>query len=382
MGFQQIKKDEDPAPDGQEPERVLAAMSGGVDSSVAAMLLVEKGLEVTGITLRLPFYGSEKTGGACCGTSGMEDARKVCRRLGIKHYVLDYREIFKRTVLKNFFDQYRTGRTPNPCVRCNEWIKFGALLETAEAMGTDAVATGHYVRKRYNGDTGRCELLTGRKGEDQSYFLFSLSQSRLSRAVFPLGELTKVQVRKMARRAGLRTHDSPKSQDLCFLPDGRYGDLIGRECPDLLTDGDVVHVSGRKLGRHRGIALYTVGQRRGLGIAWREPLYVVDIDHENNRLVVGEKRHVRRTGIVVGELNWISPPPEDGLIRAGVRIRFRHPRSEASLRLLQNGRVSVQFDRAQTAPAPGQAAVFYSGDRVLGGGFIEKTPLLAETQGL
>ncbi len=358
------------------PPKVLVAMSGGVDSSIAAMLLAENGVEVTGVTFRLPFYGAESgMEGGCCGTAGIKDARDVCRRIGIKHYVLDYREKFEQTVLENFRTEYCNGRTPNPCIRCNDWLKFGSLLDTALAMDIPAVATGHYVRKLYNVESGRYELLTGPKGEDQSYFLFTLSQNQLARAVFPLGELTKKQVRFQARRTGLGTHNRPKSQDLCFLAGGRYGELLRKKHPELLAPGEIRHVDGRKLGTHRGIALYTVGQRKGLGLSWNEPLYVVEIDPQRNRLIVGEKEHVRERTVSVGELNWVSVAPSaGGPMRAGVKIRFRHPPAAASIANRGGGRARVQFDEAQLAPTPGQAAVFYCGERLLGGGFIEKTP--------
>ncbi len=357
------------------PQKAVVAMSGGVDSSVAAMLLAENGVDVTGVTFRLPFYGERgEVKGRCCGVSGIEDARRVCRRLGIKHYVLDYREIFERTVFENFCSEYRKGRTPNPCIRCNDLLKFGVLAETAMAMGVSTVASGHYVQRLFNGRDWVYELHKGLEGVDQSYFLFSLSQEQLSRAFFPLGAMTKEQVRKIAKSAGLNTHDKPKSQDLCFLPDGGYGRLLKKRYPKLCTIGEIRHVSGRKLGRHDGAVSYTIGQRKRLGIAWKEPLYVVGIDASENVVVAGEKRYLQKSSLMAGELNWISGAPEIGEpIRCVVKIRFRHHGTWATVRRAAGGKARVDFDEPQTAPAPGQAAVFYSGRRVIGGGFIESS---------
>ncbi len=357
------------------PQRAVVAMSGGVDSSVAAMLLAENGVNVTGITFRVPFYGELDEGeGRCCGASGIEDARRVCRKLGIKHYVVDYREIFERTVFKNFCSEYRNGRTPNPCIRCNDLLKFGVLAETAMAMGVSTVATGHYVQRLFNDCEGAYELHKGLEGVDQSYFLFSLSQEQLSRAFFPLGAMSKERVRKIAKNVGLSTHDKPKSQDLCFLPDGGYGRFLKKRYPKLGTAGEIRHVSGRRLGRHDGTVSYTIGQRKRLGIAWKEPLYVVGIDASENVVVAGEKRYLQKKSLTLGELNWISGQPEIGEpICCVVKIRFRHSGARATVRRMADGKARVDFDEPQAAPAPGQAAVFYIESRVIGGGFIESS---------
>ena len=346
-------------------------MSGGVDSSTAAALLLQQGCDVVGVTMRIPRYGAE-TGNerSCCGQKGAEDARRVARELGIPFYVLNYREKFEQTVMENFRREYERGRTPNPCVRCNKWLKFGFLQDTARALDAEAVATGHYVRRHRNEDTGRWELHTGMDDDDQSYFLFSLSQQQIADARFPLGELSKEQVRQTAHSLSLPVHDKPGSTDLCFLPSGRYREVLRGQAPELFEPGPIVHVSGKELGQHEGVAAYTIGQRRGLGVAWSEPLYVVRLIPEENRVVVGERDHIFRREMEVDELNWVALPGLESERRAVVKIRFQHAGAPATLSPMDSGCVRVVFDEPQSALTPGQAAVFYDGDRVLGGGFI------------
>ncbi|MFP4176859.1 MAG: tRNA 2-thiouridine(34) synthase MnmA, partial [Candidatus Brocadiia bacterium] len=353
--------------------RILLAMSGGVDSSTAGALLLEAGYEVIGVHMRMPSYGDEPGGERrCCGEKGVRDARRVARELGIPFYSLSYRKKFEESVLKNFREEYRHGRTPNPCVRCNQWLKFGMLRRTATALEADHIATGHYVRKRFDDTSDRWELLRGTSEDDQSYFLFSLRQDQLAMARFPLGALTKKEVREKARTLDLPVHDTPGSTDLCFLPSGDYRDVLREQAPELFRTGPVLHVSGERIGQHQGVAAYTIGQRRGLGIAWDAPLYVVELRPEDNVVVVGEKQHIFHRTCRVGELNWISVPPPTGERRATVKIRFMHPGAPATILPAGDRTVKIQFDEPQMAPTPGQAAVFYDGERVLGGGFIRR----------
>ncbi len=356
--------------------RWAVAMSGGVDSSVAAALLVADGHEVVGVTLNLwPAWLPEPDDSfrACCGVSAIEDARAVARHLGIRHYVLNMRDAFEREVIARFADEYARGRTPNPCIACNQAIKFSLLLARADALGLDGVATGHYARVARDPATGRYLLLRGRDPrKDQSYVLYGLTQSQLARVRLPLGDYTKDQTRALARRFGLPVADKPDSQEICFVPRGSYAEVVGRLRPQALRPGPILDTAGRVVGEHRGIGRYTVGQRRGLGVAAGVPRYVVAIDAPRNAIVVGSEQDLLAEGLVASAMNWVAV---DGLdAPRKVTARVRHGGQDVDATALpgpQPGQVTVQFARPQRAPSPGQAVVLYEGDVVLGGGIID-----------
>lgn len=364
-----------------ERRRVVVAMSGGVDSSVVAALLTQAGHEVIGITLQLYDHGSAiGRKGACCAGQDIQDARNVAARLGIAHYVLDYEERFAATVIKSFADSYIAGETPIPCVNCNSQIKFRDLLDTALELGADALATGHYIRRR-EGPAGP-ELARARDADrDQSYFLFSTTREQLDLLWFPLGDLPKLEVRALARDLDLPVADKPDSQDICFVPTGRYSDVIERLKPEALTPGDIVHVDGQVVGRHQGIVHYTVGQRRGLGIAAGEPLYVVRLSAERNEVVVGPRSSLETRQILLRDVNWIGDGALEGIASDGIaihaRVRSTQAPQPAMLSRDANGRISVLLADSAGGIAIGQACVFYSDAgneaRVLGGGWIAAT---------
>lgn len=349
--------------------RVAVAMSGGVDSSVAAAELQRRGYAVFGVTMQLwPCSGDDPMrANTCCGAASLGRARAVCGKLGIPHYVLDYEAAFATDVIDDFCAEYARGRTPNPCVRCNRYLKFDRLLKRVREMGADLMATGHYAR--IDGDAGDFRLLRARDAaKDQTYFLYTLGQTELAQLVFPVGEMTKPQVRALAAELDLPVSDAPESQDVCFAVGSDYHDFIAARL--VLEPGDIVDTAGNLLGRHRGLPLYTVGQRHGLGIAAAARLYVVALDVSGNRLVVGGERELLKDSLVAADLVWVSGgPPEPGS-RVSARIRYRAADTPVSLSL-DGGRAGVRFASPQRAVAPGQAVVFYAGERVLGGGIIE-----------
>jgi tRNA-specific 2-thiouridylase len=352
------------------PERVVVAMSGGVDSSLAAALVVQSGAEAIGITMKLSASGSR-----CCSLDDAEDARRVAERLGIRFYVANYAEGFAREVVDAFAEAYLAGRTPIPCIACNQRFKFDHLLERAKAFGADRVATGHYARVERAGPAQRARLFRARHREkDQSYFLFSLRQTQLARACFPVGAMSKEAVREQARALGLLTADKAESQEICFVPDGDYAKVVETVRPEAAAlEGPIVDERGRVLGRHRGIHRFTVGQRHGLGIASDRRLYVVRLEPEAQCVVVGEASDLDCRGARVERVNWISGEIPRGPIRARVQVRHRHRSVPAEVRALADGGAELRFDEPVRAVAPGQAAVFYDAaedEEVIGGGFL------------
>jgi tRNA-specific 2-thiouridylase len=354
---------------------VLLAMSGGVDSSVAAVLLQKRGYEVIGVTMQIwqESHPDPRHGG-CCSLGAVEDARRVARRLGIPHYVLNFRRVFADTVIRDFIHEYRRGRTPNPCVQCNRFVKFDALLKKADELGCDYIATGHYARVRYNPHTGRWNLLRAvNKDKDQSYVLYMLNQEQLRRSLFPLGTLpSKEQTRQIAREMGLWTADKPDSQEICFVAHlGGYHQFLREVTPDAFKPGEIRDVHGRVLGMHQGIALYTIGQRRRLNIPSPVPMYVLRILPEENAIIVGTEDQLYEREMWVGDVVWSSIPELTKPLKVMAKIRYNMPAAPAKVFPTEReDQVRVVFDQPVRAITPGQIAVFYRGETVVGGGTI------------
>jgi tRNA-specific 2-thiouridylase len=352
--------------------RVVAAMSGGVDSSVVAGLLAREGYDVVGVTLQLYDHGQAlKKKGACCAGQDIHDAKRVAEKLGIAHYVLDYEKRFRKAVIEDFAHAYAKGETPIPCVRCNERIKFGDLMKLARELGADALATGHYVR-RVGGADGPELHRAADSSRDQSYFLFATTPEQLEMLRFPLGDVAKSEVREMARMLDLPVAEKPDSQDICFVPEGRYTEVVERVRPGAARSGDIVDLAGKTLGTHPGIVHFTVGQRKGLGLSGNgEPLFVVRLEADSARVVVGPKDALRTRMIKLAHVNWLSEAQGP----CAVKVRSTRPPVPAHLRASEGGHAEVELLTGEDAVAPGQACVFYeeNGTRVLGGGWIVKT---------
>lgn len=376
-----------PAPPAQT--RVVVAMSGGVDSSVVAGLLKHEGYDVVGVTLQLYDHGAAtRRIGSCCAGQDIDDARRVAEALGIPHYVLDYEERFRKAVIDPFAESYAIGETPIPCVSCNQTVKFADLLATARELGADALATGHYIRSKANG-AHRALYRPVDTDRDQSYFLFATTQEQIDYLRFPLGHLPKPRVRAIAAQMGLTVAEKHDSQDICFVPQGRYSDIIAKLKPAAANPGDIVHIDGRVLGRHEGILRYTIGQRRGIGVASGEPLYVVHLDAEHARVVVGPREALETHKIYLRDVNWLGDMPLSEIPEGGMeifaKVRSTRPPRPATL-YHRNAATWVELAEGEAGVAPGQACVLYSDDgndaRVFGGGFIQRSERGVEAEAL
>ena len=355
-------------------KRVVVGMSGGVDSSAAAAVLIEQGYDVIGITLKLwPQDCVSRAEDKCCGPQAVMDARSVSSKLKIPYYLVDESEDFQSQVIQYFADEYKAGRTPNPCVMCNEKLKFGTLIDRARQLGADLIATGHYARVHPNEDGSRMLLKRGLDPrKDQSYFLFSLRQELLRHILFPLGELTKDESRDVARDCSLRTADKEESMEICFVPDNDYKGFLTKANLAETHQGDIVDVEGKVLGKHDGIEFYTIGQRKGLGISSPNPLYVLELDAEKNQVIVGPAEALDKQSFLMDRCNWIPFEDLESPIQATVKIRYNHPGCDATIRPVDKYTARVDLHTAQRAITPGQACVVYQDDLVVGGGWIRK----------
>ena len=351
--------------------RIVVAMSGGVDSSVAAALLVEQGHEVIGLSMQLYDQRGDESFGSCCTLDDLHDARRVADAIGIPHYILNFERRFQDVVIANFVREYAAGRTPLPCAHCNSDLKFSTLLDRARGLGAEQVATGHYARVEQSA-TGRWLLRrSADPAKDQSYFLFSLTQPQLARASFPIGGLSKPAVRAQARRLGLKVAEKPDSQEICFVPDGDYASFVARKEPAVARRGTIVDERGGVMGSHGGVHRFTIGQRRGLGISGPAPVYVLKIEAESGQVTVGSRDALERTSLMASGVNWVSSDAPSGWRPASAQIRHRHRPAIGRVRAIDCDRAEFIFDEPQIAITPGQAVVFYEGDLVVGGGWID-----------
>lgn len=364
------------AGDSTRGQKVVVAMSGGVDSSVAAAILVEEGYDVIGVTMQIwPAESGveEKFSRTCCSLSAINDARRVAAELGIRHYVMNFRDVFAERVVRDFIEEYRRGRTPNPCVRCNRFVKFEALLAKVSGLGAEYISTGHYARIVYDGERCRWVLKRGvDHSKDQSYALYSMTQDQLAHTLMPLGNVTKDETRRLAGRLGLAVATKPDSQEICFVEDRNYPAFLQKAAPAVAKPGEILDMEGRVVGKHNGIAFYTVGQRRRLGVAVGEPIYVVRIDPQRNAIVVGRDSDLHARALVASDFNLISVEELRGAIAVTAKIRYNMKGSPALLSPLAGDQMQVSFERQQRAITPGQSVVCYDGEDVVGGGTIDR----------
>ncbi|MFH1361382.1 MAG: tRNA 2-thiouridine(34) synthase MnmA [bacterium] len=360
--------------------KVLVAMSGGVDSSVAAALLKEQGHECLGVTMQVWSY--KKSFGGCCSLEEVNDAKKVADKLEIPHYVLNFRDVFQKMVVDNFIEEYKNGRTPNPCIRCNQFIKFDHLLKKADELGCEKIATGHYAKIKLKIKNEKCQmkefiLLKGKdKKKDQAYVLYMLNQEALSRTLFPLGEMTKEKVRQTAKELGLPVHDKEDSQEICFVEDDDYTNFIKQNCPEAVKPGKIVDLSGKVVGRHEGVAFFTLGQRKGIGSHLSQPKYVVKLDVENNAVVIGDQEDLLAKELIAKDLTFVSGQVPTKPLKIKAKIRYNSKEALAMLEILgkeeakEQEEAKVLFAEPQRAITSGQSIVFYQGEEVIGGGII------------
>ncbi len=354
-------------------KKVVVGLSGGVDSSVAAYLLKEQGYEVIGVTMQIWQENNreaEEENGGCCGLSAVDDARRVAERLGIRYYVMNFRKEFQQHVIDYFVDEYKQGRTPNPCIACNRYVKWESLLQRSLEIGADYIATGHYARieQLKNGRYSIRHSVTAQK--DQTYALYNLTQEQLSKTLMPVGEYAKDEIRKIAEEAGIPVANKPDSQEICFVPDDDYASFIQQETGEPIPTGNFVDIHGNVLGTHKGITHYTIGQRKGLGIALGHPIFVTEIRPETNEVVLGESEELFSTKVRANRINLMSVPDIEGEMRAVAKIRYNHRGDDCVVRRIDRDTIEAEFDTPQRAATPGQALVLYDGEYVMGGGTI------------
>lgn len=359
-------------------KKALVAMSGGVDSSVAAAFMKEQGYDVIGVTMKL--YDNEDINmcdeKTCCSLSDIEDARNVAYKLGIPYYVFNFKSEFKKCVIDKFVCSYKCGMTPNPCIDCNRYLKFTGLYDRAKILECDKIVTGHYARIRYNEESNEYELLKGRdNSKDQSYVLYHMTQEQLAHTAFPLGEYTKEEIRRKAEDFGLITAHKSDSQDICFIPDGNYLKFIEKYSGEKIGEGNILDINGNVIGNHKGYYKYTIGQRKGINVSRQGKSYVVEIRPETNEIVIGRDKDLYASQLIAGDFNWISKTVPDKPIKVEGRTRYHQPLAGATAQVLPDGKVKVTFDEPQRAITKGQSVVLYNGDVVLGGGTIEKINL-------